>query len=325
MSEVVSHRRHTVPTEANGQRLDLFLASVEPTMSRSRLKALIESGEVTLDGVRAKPSKLLKGGESVAVAVEPPRPVQLEPESIGLHILFEDCDLVVVNKPAGMVVHPGAGNHAGTLVNALLAHCADLAGIGGELRPGIVHRLDKDTSGCIVVAKNERSLGALQAQFKSREVEKAYLALVHGAPGPSGRFETLHGRHPTDRRRFTSKVLQGRVAITDWAIERQLAGAALVRVRLLTGRSHQIRMHFAEAGHPLLHDALYGGRRREAKLPARAPARCAAEAIGRQALHAFALGFRHPTTGGLLRFEAPIPEDFLRALEMLEGSGPLEQ
>jgi len=274
---------------------------------------------VLLDGAVVKPSRLLKGGEVLSVAIEAPRPALPQPESIVLAVLFEDADVVVIDKPAGMVVHPGAGNPAGTLVNALLAHCTDLAGIGGELRPGIVHRLDKDTSGCIVVAKTERALVGLQAQFKERDVEKTYLAIVHGRPAPTGRLETLHGRHATDRRRFTSKVSSGRTAVTEWTVERQFADAALVRVRILTGRSHQIRMHFTEAGHPLLHDTLYGARRKEGKLPADAPARRAAEAIGRQALHAHVLSFKHPTTGASLRLVSPIPADFARALAVLEA------
>ena len=315
-------REHKAPAEARGLRLDVWLASVEPELTRSRLKALIESGEVTLDGQGVKPARRLEGGELVRVAVEPPRPAAPQPESIALSILFEDEDLIVVDKPAGMVVHPGAGNPAGTLVNALLAHSKDLAGIGGELRPGIVHRLDKDTSGCIVVAKNERALAALQAQFKRRDVEKVYLALVHGVPAAKGRFETLHGRHPTDRKRFTSKVQKGRTAVTEWETVQAGLGAALVRVRLHTGRSHQIRMHFAEDGHPLLSDVLYGGRKREAKLPAASPVRLAAQAIGRQALHAFQLGFAHPVSGRPLALSAEVPGDFARALEALGFATP---
>ncbi|MBI5546789.1 MAG: RluA family pseudouridine synthase [Deltaproteobacteria bacterium] len=319
-------RQHTVPPEAHGLRLDAFLVSVEPELSRSRLKALIESGEVTLDGRAAKPARLLKGGEQVQLAIQPPRPAIPQPEDIALAVLFEDSDLAVVDKPAGMVVHPGAGNPAGTLVNALLGHCRDLAGISGELRPGIVHRLDKDTSGCIVVAKNERTLTALQAQFKRRDVQKTYLALVHGAPPSRGRFETLHGRHSTDRRRFTGKVARGRTAITEWTVLQQLEGAALVQVSLLTGRSHQIRMHFSEAGHPLLGDALYGGTRRDSRLPPLAPARRAAQALGRQALHALRLSLVHPTTGERLACEAPLPADFRSALQELGGAGlPLSE
>lgn len=316
----MSTRRHVAPPEAKGLRLDAFLATVEPEFSRSRLKALIESGEVRLEDGPAKPSRLLKGGEQIVVELEPPKPAIPQPEDIGLSILFEDRELVVVDKPAGLVVHPGAGNPTGTLVNALLAHCADLAGIGGELRPGIVHRLDKDTSGCIAVAKTERALVSLQAQFKQRDVEKTYLAIVHGRLAAEGRFDTLHGRHPTDRLRFTSKVSSGRTAVTEWSLDQQFAGAALVRVRLLTGRSHQIRMHFGEAGHPLLHDEVYGGTRKEAKLPAADPVRRAAGLLGRQALHAHRLAFQHPTTGKPLLFVAPVPADFSQALECLQAA-----
>lgn len=311
-------REHRAPAEAKGLRLDAWLATVEPDLSRSRIKALIESGEIALVGSAAtKPSHRLEGGELVRLSLQPPQPAAPQPEDIALSVLFEDADLVVVDKPAGMVVHPGAGNPAGTLVNALLAHCKDLSGIGGELRPGIVHRLDKETSGCIVVAKSERSLAALQAQFKRRDVQKVYLALVHGAPAERGRFETLHGRHPTDRLRFTSKVKSGRTAVTEWERLQAGQGASLVRVRLLTGRSHQIRMHFAEAGHPLLADVLYGGARREAKLAADAPVRRAATALGRQGLHAWRLSFAHPTTKAPLAFEAAIPHDFAQALDAL--------
>jgi 23S rRNA pseudouridine1911/1915/1917 synthase len=216
-----------------------------------------------------------------------------------------------------MVVHPGAGNLSGTLVNALLAHCTDLGGIGGELRPGIVHRLDKETSGCLVVAKTEPVLAALQAQFKQRSVQKTYLALVHGRPADRGRFETLHGRHPTDRRRFTGRLSEGRSAVTEWEAVERFEGASLVRVSLLTGRTHQIRMHFSEAGHPLLGDELYGGVRRERRMAPGEPVRRAAEAIGRQALHAARLVIAHPVSGELLELEAPLPEDFESALAVL--------
>jgi 23S rRNA pseudouridine1911/1915/1917 synthase len=291
--------------------------SVEPELSRSRIKALIESGEATLDGSATKPSKLLKGGEVISLKVEPPRPVSLEPEEIPLRVLYENAELIVVDKPAGMVVHPGAGNYSGTLVNALLARCHDLGGIGGELRPGLVHRLDKQTSGCIVVAKTEVALGALQKQFKARTVEKKYLAIVHGAPETEGRFETLHGRHPTDRKRFTSHVREGRVAITEWKVLERFEGASLVEVSLKTGRTHQIRMHFGEAAFPLLHDEVYGGTRRESRLAPDKAARRAAEAIGRQALHSWRLSVADPRTGAPLHFEAPLPADFERALGIL--------
>lgn len=312
-------QRHTVPDEARGLRLDAFLAQVEPGLSRSRLKALIDAGQVTVDGGQVKPSRLLKGGEAVEIDIPAPRSAAPKPQEIPFDVLYEDSDLIAVDKPAGMVVHPAAGHEDGTLVNALLHRVTDLQGIGGELRPGIVHRLDKETSGCLVVAKSEPVLIALQAQFKQRSVEKEYWALVHGVPAQSGRIETLYGRHPTDRKRFTGKVKVGKPAITEYEVLEQFDGAALVRVQLLTGRTHQIRVHLSEAGHPLLADATYGGRRREAKLPTSSRVRQAAEAIGRQALHARRLALIHPTTGRPLELIAELPADFERALTLLRA------
>jgi 23S rRNA pseudouridine1911/1915/1917 synthase len=226
---------------------------------------------------------------------------------MNLRVLYEDPALVVIDKPAGVAVHPGAGVRAATLVHGLLHQIEGLAGIGGELRPGIVHRLDKDTSGCLVVAKSELALRGLQASFKARAVEKVYLALVHGAPAESGTLDTFYGRHPVDRKRFSSKVPEGRRAITKWRVlARSGAGVAstsggaqvsLLAVELHTGRTHQIRAHFSDAGHPLMADSLYGGTRREAKLPAGSPIRAAAEALGRQWLHAKTLAFDHPLAG----------------------------
>ena len=223
----------------------------------------------------------------------------------------------MIDKAAGMVVHPGAGHAEGTLVNALLFWVKDLAGVGGELRPGIVHRLDRETSGCLVVAKHERSLQALQAAFRSREVEKRYLALVHGAPVlAQGRIETRYGRHPIQRKKFSGKVREGKPAITGYAVRERYDGAALLEVDLLTGRTHQIRVHLSEAGHPLLGDALYGGARRGRGAVAQAQ-----QALGRVALHAWRLSLPHPRTGKRMEFEAPIPADFQRALRILrEGA-----
>ncbi len=300
-------------------RLDRFLSSAHPELSRSRIKALIEAGNVRLQGGAAKPARILHAGETVELVVPPPRPSRLEPEAIPLKVLWEDDAVVVVDKPAGLAVHPGAGRPAGTLVNALLHHCADLRGIGGELRPGIVHRLDKDTSGCLIVAKTEAALAELQRAFKRRVVRKSYLAIVHGLPEPEGTFRTLHGRHPVDRKRFTSKVSRGREAVTHYRVREAFEGAALVEARIETGRTHQIRVHFAEAGHPLLCDALYGGTRREARLKA-GPVKAAAAALGRQALHAHRLSFPHPTTGAEVSVEASLPEDFDRAIETLRGA-----
>lgn len=305
-----------------GKRLDLFLAARIPDLSRSRIKALIESGEVLVDGASARPALLLRGGEAIAITVPPPRPIALVAEPLPLDILFEDDALLVLNKAAGVVVHPGAGVDSGTIVNAILAHCPELPGIGGEQRPGIVHRLDKETSGCLVVAKTEGALAALQAQFRAHAVDKRYLAICHGDPGAEGRFDTLHGRHPTDRLRFTSRLTRGRQAITEWRCLERFEGASLLEVHILTGRTHQIRMHFGEANHPLLRDALYGAARREKNLTPDSPLSQAIRLLGRHALHAARLSFDHPRSGARLSFEAPLPSDLSGALAVLRGDGP---
>jgi 23S rRNA pseudouridine1911/1915/1917 synthase len=302
----------TAPPEARGRRLDQFLADVADGLSRSRLKALIDEGLATVDGAPAKAARRLKGGEAIALTVPPPEPATPRPQDLPLTVLFEDRDLLVLDKAAGMVVHPAPGNREGTLVNALLFQVKDLTGVGGELRPGIVHRLDKDTSGCLVVAKGEAALAKLQAEFKARTVDKRYRALVHGDPSGEGTFRTLHGRHPTSRKRFTGRVKQGKPAVTHYRVLERFDGACLVEATLETGRTHQIRVHFAEGGFPLLGDALYGGARRGNERVREAMA-----ALGRQALHAFSLEFVHPRTGRRRRFEAALPADFERALAVL--------
>jgi 23S rRNA pseudouridine1911/1915/1917 synthase len=312
---------HTVPEEAAGARLDLYLAKLRPELTRSRLKGMIEQGSVLLNGGATKPARKLRPGDVLDLTPEAVRPSRAVAERLPVSVLYEDADLIVVDKPAGMVVHPAGPLVSGTLVNALLDHCPDLQPIGGELRPGIVHRLDKDTSGALVVAKNEAALVGLQAQFKARTVEKRYLALVHGVPPDEGSFDTLYGRHPRDRVRFTTRLRAApgvRRARLRFRVVQRFAGVALVEVELLTGRTHQIRVQFADAGHPVLADAVYGGARREARQVG-SPAALAADAIGRQALHAQLLAFNHPQTGKALRFEAKVPKDFGRALELLEG------
>ena len=314
--------RHQAAAEQAGTRLDQFLASLHPDLSRSRIQALIEQGLVLVDGAPAKASRKLKGGEVVEVEIPDPVPAKPQPQDLPLGILYEDRELVVLDKAAGMVVHPGAGVADETLVNALLFHIRDLGGIGGELRPGIVHRLDRDTSGCLVVAKDDRSLTKLQEAFRSRTVEKIYVALVHGeVRDDEFTLDTPYGRHPTQRTMFTTKRPAGipRRAVTHVRVLERLAGASLVEVGLETGRTHQIRVHLSEAGHPLLADATYGGTRREARLSPSDPVRRAAEAIGRQALHARRLAFPHPKTGEHLAFEAPLPSDFQAALDLLRG------
>lgn len=260
----------------------------------------------------------LRGVEQIVVELPAPTPARPLPQELPLRVLFEDRDLIVVDKDAGVVVHPGAGHLEGTLVNALLHRVKDLAGVGGELRPGIVHRLDRETSGCLVVAKHERSLRALQACFKAREVEKRYLALVHGAPPPAGRIETLYGRHPVHRQRFTGKVKEGKPALTLFTLREAFEGAAWVEIDLQTGRTHQIRVHLAEAGFPLLRDPLYARGRKPKGVAVEAEA-----ALGRQALHAWRLGFVHPRSGKRLVFEAPVPPDLQTALDVLRRSGAI--
>ena len=297
-------------------RLDQLLAARLPDLSRSRLRQLIDEGAVRVAGAAAKASLRPRAGVEIELRVPEPRPATLVPEDLRLP------DLLVIDKPAGVAVHPGAGIDSGTVVHGLLHQICGLAGIGGELRPGIVHRLDKETSGCLAVAKTEPALRGLQAEFKSRRVQKRYLAIVHGEPPESGEFDTLHGRHPVDRKRFSSRVREGRRALTRFRVLGRGAGAALVEVELLTGRTHQIRAHFADAGFPLLGDALYGGRKRETRLRPDAPSRRAAAAIGRQALHAAVLGFTHPTTGVPVRCDAPLPADFRAALRELDIRSP---
>jgi 23S rRNA pseudouridine1911/1915/1917 synthase len=299
---------HRVSPELAGQRLDAALAKLEPTLSRAQLRRLIEQGAVTVSGEVVKPAHRLRAGERIAGAVPDAQPTALEPEALPLAILYQDADVVVIDKPAGLVVHPAPGHGGGTLVNALLHHCRDLSGVGGELRPGIVHRLDKDTSGVLVAAKNDAAHRSLAAQFKAHSVLREYLALVRGAPrAASGTVEAPIGRHPIDRKRMSTRTRRGRAAVTHYRVEERLRGASLLRVRLETGRTHQVRVHLASIGLPVLGDPVYGG----------AHALGAGLGLARQALHAAVLGFTHPTSGAALRFESPLPPDLSRALEAL--------
>jgi 23S rRNA pseudouridine1911/1915/1917 synthase len=311
----VKHTFVVEPAEA-GARLDKLLAARLPELSRARLQGLIEAGHVRVGGRPAKAALRAPAGAVLDVEVPPPRPVELVPEDLRLEVLYEDDALLVIDKPAGMAVHPGAGISSGTVVHGLLHQVGDLRGVGGELRPGIVHRLDKDTSGCLAVAKSEAALRALQALFKARKVEKRYRALVHGSPPDAGEMETPYGRHPTDRKRFSSKVAEGRRASTRFHVLARAPHAAFVDVELLTGRTHQIRAHFADAGWPLFCDKLYGGTRREGPT-APTQVKAAAEAMKRQGLHALRLAFDHPLRSGRVECEAPLPSDLRAALREL--------
>jgi 23S rRNA pseudouridine1911/1915/1917 synthase len=320
----VERRAFLATAELAGVRLDVALARLAPDLSRARIQRLVQGGHVRVAGRAVKASARLRGGEEIQVELPPPEPSGLIAQDLPLTVLHDDPDLVVLDKAAGMVVHPARGAPHSTVVNALLHRLAAGAVAGGPLpRLGLVHRLDRDTSGCLVVAKTEEALAALQAQWKRRTVEKVYLALCHGALAPEGRLDTPYGRHPRDRTRFTGRHEAGRRAVTEWRVRQAFGAAAtLAEVTLHTGRTHQIRVHLAEAGHPLLGDAVYGGARREARLAPEEPVRRAAEAIGRQALHALRLGFDHPRTGRRLVVEAPLPQDFARALALLGPDRP---
>lgn len=305
-----------VEPEAKGIRLDAWLARRFPDFSRARWQQWIRAGCVAVDGAARAPNLRLRGGESVRAELPPPQPAALEPEPIPLDILYEDEDVLVLNKPAGLVVHPAAGHAAGTLVNALLHHCAQRGaplppGVGGELRPGIVHRLDKDTSGAMVVAKSEPALRGLAEQFHARRVEKRYLALVWGRPAPPvGTVCTLIGRSVHNRKKMSARVSTGRPAVTRYALREAFADVSLLEVRTETGRTHQIRVHLAHIGHPVVGDRQYG-RARRCALPAPAP---------RQMLHAERLAFEHPRTGERLEFVAPLPADMRQLLEALRAA-----
>jgi 23S rRNA pseudouridine1911/1915/1917 synthase len=307
--------------EDGGVRLDLFVARAVEGLTRSQAKRLIEEGNVSVDGHVAKAAHAVASGERIRIVVPPPLVPIAEPEEIPLDVLYEDRDIIVVSKPAGMVVHPAPGHPAGTLVNALLAHCKDLSGIGGELRAGIVHRLDLGTSGVMIAAKNDAAHQSLTAQFAARSVEKYYGALVLGAlRGEEGSFDAPLGRSRGDRKRISAHTRKGRIALTEWKVLERFERAltwALVRIR--TGRQHQIRVHFAEAGFPLAGDPLYGGKQKAARLP-KGLFRDAIAELDRPALHAWRLALDHPRSGERMRFEAPLPPDLVKLLARLRAA-----
>ncbi|HEY7610609.1 MAG TPA: RluA family pseudouridine synthase [Alphaproteobacteria bacterium] len=305
-----------------GRRLDQLLAAALPALSRSRLKALILEGRVARGGaVISEPSRRVKPGERFVVSVPPAAPAEPRAQAMPLAILFEDAHLIVIVKPAGLTVHPAPGNPDKTLVNALIAHCgASLSGIGGVARPGIVHRLDKDTSGVMVVAKTDAAHASLTTQFQSRSIERSYLALVWGVPRPaSGRIEGAIGRSPRDRKKMAVLRRGGKAAATRYRVLRKFGAlASLVECRLETGRTHQIRVHMAHIGHPVVGDPVYGRARRRAAPDFPPSLRKTVDGFKRQALHAAVLAFDHPASGARLRFEAPAPADFSNLLNSLE-------
>jgi len=296
---------NVTPVDAR-TRLDRFLAKTAPEFSRSRIQALIRQGHITVNGAAPRARDIVRAGDRIALVEPPMEAIDLAPEKIALSVLFEDDDLIVINKPAGISVHPGAGRKSGTLVNALLSHCKDLSGIGGKERPGIVHRLDRETSGCLVVAKNDFVHVDLARQFASRTVDKIYLALVAGKlRGASGSIVAPIRRHRVHRKKMAIAREGGRMARTDFKVVRTGREATLLQCRLHSGRTHQIRVHLQHLGYPILGDALYGGRH--------------AGQFSRQMLHAWKLGFDHPRGKGRMDFEAPLPEDFAKTIREVIG------
>lgn len=286
-------------------RLDRFLALALPAFSRARLQTLIRDGFVILNGKTPRPRDPVRTGDTVELTEPAIEKIEALPEQMALEILFEDDDLMVLNKPAGLVMHPGAGHQQHTLVNALLAHCKNLSGIGGKERPGIVHRLDKETSGCLVVAKNDGTHRDLSRQFAARTMTKIYLALVAGTVRKkTGVIDKAIARHPVHRQRMSIARRQGRSAKTEYHVLRTGNDLSLLECTLHSGRTHQIRVHLHHLGHPVLGDKLYGGKR--------------AGDFPRQMLHAWKLAFRHPTSGAEKSFEAPVPPDFADAMQRLK-------
>ena len=339
---MAEHRELTVPPEAAGQRLDQYLAAQLDGVSRSRVQLLLDQGGVRVDGAQPKASLKLRGGERILVTGEPrPEPLKAKPEDIPLHVIYEDDDLAVIDKPAGMMVHAGAGQSEdershGTLVNALLFRFNKLSATGGELRPGIVHRLDKDTSGLIIVAKNDRAHARLAEMFSGRSIRKTYIALVHGdVKAARGTVNAPVGRDPVRRTRMSTQPQENaRTAVSHYEVVRRIANRfgkfTLVKVRIETGRTHQIRVHMSSIGHPVVGDSLYGASSQITDQAAAqsAPSRAARRNAGperlrldRNFLHATELEFAHPTTEKPLHLEAPLPPELTDFLSRLESDG----
>lgn len=306
-----------VGPEAQGLRLDVYLAQADTTLSRSQARRLIDDGDVLVDGKSARASQRLKGGERVCLRRPPPQPSGIVPEAIPLSILYEDAAILIVDKPAGMVVHPAAGNPRGTLVNALQFRCGDLSTIGGVMRPGIVHRLDKGTSGLMVIAKTDEAHRDLAEQFKRRRVSKRYTALVHGdLRGDEGVVDAPVGRHPVERKKMSTASRRGKAALTRWRVLERYGAFTLLEAQIETGRTHQIRVHLGSLGHPVVGDSVYGGSKRTIEPPA---LRAVLKRLSRQALHASRLSFSHPVTGQEMAFDSPLPEDMAEVIDFLRN------
>jgi 23S rRNA pseudouridine1911/1915/1917 synthase len=307
-------RRLVVEPDQDGARLDHFLTALLPDQSRSHVQRLIKDGRVTGPIASLRPSTAVRAGQAYEVDIPPPTAATPEPEAIPIRIVYEDEHLVVLDKPAGMVVHPGAGHSGGTLVNALLHHVKDLSGIGGELRPGIVHRLDRGTSGLMVVAKSDLAHQELSRQFSDREVDKEYVALVWGLVQPGRRIDAPIGRDPGDRQKMSTRARRARNAVTRVTFARHYKGVSLLKVAIATGRTHQIRVHLSAIGHPIVGDATYGGVHRRTGSHLRAVQR-----LERPFLHSARLAFTHPADGRRVEFDSPLPLDLQAVLDDIEA------
>ena len=310
----MASQRVLVEPEQDGSRLDSFLTALLPDRSRSQLQRLIKEGHVTGPVKDLRPSTPVRAGQEYAIDIPAPSTATPQPEALPLRIVFEDPDVVVLDKPAGMVVHPAAGHSSGTLVNALLHHVKDLSGIGGELRPGIVHRLDRGTSGLMVVAKHDRAHQELSRQFRDREVEKEYAALVWGVVHAGRRIDAPIGRDDKDRQKMSTRARRARSAVTRVTWARHFRGVSLLKVAIHTGRTHQIRVHLSAIGHPIVGDATYGGVHRRVPHDLRPVMR-----LERPFLHAMRLSFTHPSDGRRVDFDSPLPPDLESVVDEIEA------
>ncbi|MGI5892210.1 MAG: RluA family pseudouridine synthase [Bacillota bacterium] len=298
-------REQTIIVEAAAKRIDAYLADCLKELSRARIQSLLKSGLIKVDGKIVKPSHELLGGEIISLTIPSDKPLDIQAQEIDLDIIYEDSDIIVVNKPQGMVVHPAAGHYQNTLVNALLHHCQDLSGINGVIRPGIVHRIDKDTSGILVAAKNDAAHLGLSAQWKGHQIKRIYHTILHGVIAePAGIIDAPIGRHPQQRKKMAVLPQKGRLAITHYKVLERFKQFTYAEIQLETGRTHQIRVHMSYLGHPVVGDPLYGPKKARIHLKG-------------QLLHAKVLGFKHPTSGQWMEFTSDLPDYFSRLLKEL--------